>query len=104
MSPKKETPAASSGRRESLPWAPGEEAEARQRIKEEVAKGAPYVVKNLDELEIEVLSATIRDSDEIGLTIHVRGKVVRPYAKANVRAAVVNVVIPATVERIERDD
>lgn len=100
MSPKKEAPAESSGRRTSKPWAPGEEAEARQRIRDEVAKGAPYVVKNLDDLELEVMSVAIHESDEIGITLHVKGTVTRPRAKAKIKPTVINVTIPAKVERI----
>ena len=100
MSPKKEAPAESSGRRTSKPWAPGEEGEARQRIRDEVAKGAPYVVRNLDDLELEVMAVSIKEGDEIGITLHVKGTVTRPYARAKIKAAVVNVAVPAKVERV----
>ena len=95
MSPKKEAPAESSGRRESRPWSPSEEDAARQRIRDEVAQGKPYVVLNLDSLVLEVLSAAIQE-DAVSLLVSVEGEVVRPGKTAVVRV-VQSVEFPATV-------
>jgi hypothetical protein len=98
MTPQRETPGQSSGRHTSKPWEPGEEEEARQRIRDEVAKGKPYVVKNMDALEVEILSVAIKGGEEIAVTLLFRGVVVRPEATAKVNIAV-SVSVPADVER-----
>lgn len=100
MTTNRETPAESSDRRTSKPWAPGEEAEARQRIRDEVAKGEPYVIQNADQLSIKVLGVTINDDDTIGLDLQVIGTVVRPYATATCKRTV-PIKVPAKVRRAD---
>ena len=79
----------------SPPWKPGEEKEARERIRAEVAKGVPVLVETGNDLEFTFLSAAVDAKGDLVLSCRITGSVTRPNGQWACKGESVSVSVPA---------